>query len=1087
MHSKSVLFIFCFLFPFFVVGQSNVWEDPLINQINRMPSRATFYSYETKILAKNDVREQSTRFKSLNGDWQFYWVAKPEESSETFQENNFDASSWKSIDVPSNWEMRGFGKAIYTNTTYPFFSNYPFINHSDNPVGHYIKTFTIDESWKDKDVTLHFGGVSSAFYVWVNGAFVGYSEDTRLPSEFDITKYIKSGKNKIAVKVYRWCDGSYLEDQDNWRLSGIEREVFLQAVPKVRMADFTVRTKLDDNYQDAVLQIRPKFTVNLEDKFVEKVGYFSNTPLRTVVDDWMLTTQLLDAQGNEVNPEHTLKLATFLGEKHPPRDQVYFGIIEINVKTPHKWSADEPYLYTLVFSIKDNQGNLVEASSTKVGFRDLKIDEKGRFLVNGNLVKLIGVNRHDHNMSNGKTVSRADMEKDVQLMKKFNFNAVRTAHYPNDPYFYDLCDQYGIYVMDEANLETHGIRGKVSRDPLWANAFLERGNRMVERDKNHPSIIMWSLGNESGMGPNHAAMSGWIKEIDPTRYVHYEGAQGDQTDPRYKKDFWPSDQGNPTDPKWVDMLSRMYPQPSELESLINNTSFDKRPVLMCEYAHSMGNSLGNYNTYWDVVYKYDRAMGGFIWDFIDQGILQKDSSGKKYFAYGGDFGDVPNDGSFCLNGIVAADRTPKPEIYEAKKVNQPVVIKAVDALKGTFSILNRHHASRLSKYNLVWNITENGNIIQSSEIPSLNTAPYQEENFTINFKKINPKAGSEYFINIQGKLKENTLWENKGYVVFEEQFELKLPTPPVSIIKSNVELTLKEGDNSITVNNQNVELTVDKTTGSITKYSVKGTDYLASPLKINFWRPETENDKAYRNYMKKTNEREWMRTAEQLKVTKTNAVSEKGKITINVSGFIEQPKTEVNLVYTILGNGYVKVNYSANIDKNTPDVPKIGMQFDISNAYQNVNYFGKGPQANYQDRNTGALLGIYSGSVNTMSYGYIVPQEYGNHMDTRWFTVLNSSGKGLLVKGENPINFSVLPYSTQNIEDAKHTNELKERDVNTVNVDWKQMGVGGDNTWSFKAEPHPEYKIKGGVYNYSFYLIPIENKTYKIDPETIQF
>ena len=700
MFRKSVLFVFGFLFPLFVIGPANVWEDPLIHQLNRLPSRATFYSYETQILAKNDVREQSTRFKSLNGDWQFYWVAKPEEASETFQENNFDASSWKSIDVPSNWEMRGFGKAIYTNSTYPFFSNYPFINHSDNPVGHYIKTFTIDESWKDKDVILHFGGVSSAFYVWVNGAFVGYSEDTRLPSEFDITKYIKSGKNKIAVKVYRWCDGSYLEDQDNWRLSGIEREVFLQAVPKVRMADFTVRTKLDENYQDAVLQIRPEFTVNLEDKFIEKVGHFSNNPLKTVVDDWTLTTQLLDAQGNEVNPEQTLKLATFLGEKHPPRDQVYFGIIELNVKTPHKWSADEPYLYTLLFSIKDNQGNLVEASSTKVGFRDLKIDEKGRFLVNGNPVKLIGVNRHDHNMSNGKTVSRADMEKDVQLMKKFNFNAVRTAHYPNDPYFYDLCDQYGIYVMDEANLETHGIRGKVSRDPLWANAFLERGNRMVERDKNHPSIIMWSLGNESGMGPNHAAMSGWIKEIDPTRFVHYEGAQGDQTDPRYKKDFWPSDQGNPTDPKWVDMLSRMYPQPQELEDLINNTSFDKRPVLMCEYAHSMGNSLGNYKAYWDVVYKYDRALGGFIWDFIDQGILQKDSNGKKYFAYGGDFGDVPNDGSFCLNGIVAADRTPKPEIYEAKKVNQPVVIKAVDALKGTFSILNRHHASHLSKYNL---------------------------------------------------------------------------------------------------------------------------------------------------------------------------------------------------------------------------------------------------------------------------------------------------------------------------------------------------------------------------------------------------
>ncbi|TDD94288.1 DUF4981 domain-containing protein [Flavobacterium cellulosilyticum] len=690
-------------------------------------------------------------------------------------------------------------------------------------------------------------------------------------------------------------------------------------------------------------------------------------------------------------------------------------------------------------------------------------------------------------MTNGKTVSRADMEKDVQLIKKFNFNAVRTSHYPNDPYFYDLCDAYGIYVMDEANLETHGLGGKLANDPAWANAFLERGIRMVERDKNHPSVVIWSLGNESGMGPNHAAMSAWIKGLDPTRYVHYEGAQGDPSDKRYIKNFWPSNQGNPTDPKWVDMLSRMYPQPEELEELIVDTQFDKRPVLMCEYAHAMGNSLGNYKTYWDVVYKYDRAMGGFIWDFIDQGILQKDSNGKAFFAYGGDFGDIPNDGSFCINGIVAADRTPKPEIYEAKKVNQPVVIKAVDALKGNFSILNRHHASDLSHYNLVWNITENGVIIQSGAIPSMSTKPYQEELFTIDFKNIKPKTGSEYFININGMLKENTLWGNKGYVVFEEQFKLDVPSVAIHSIQSKIELTTTQTEDAIEVKNKLVELVFDKKTGCITTYKVNGINILEKPLKLNFWRPETENDKAYRRSMNKSDELEWMHAGEQFKVTQTSVASEKGKVTINVTGIIVQPKTEVNLVYTVLGEGYVKVKSTVTIDKSSPDIPKIGMQFDVSNAYQDVSYFGKGPQANYQDKNTGALMGIYKGNANTMSYGYIVPQEYGNHMETRWFKLLNSSDKGLLVKGENPINFSVWPYSTQNINDATHVNQLIDRKALTVNVDLMQMGVGGDNTWSFKAEPHAEYKIKGGVYSYSFYLIPIENKNFKLNPETIQF
>ncbi|MGY5353361.1 glycoside hydrolase family 2 TIM barrel-domain containing protein [Wenyingzhuangia sp. IMCC45467] len=1077
MTKKQIQLILYLFSPLLLLGQNNVWEDPQINQINRLPSHATFYSYETKELAKENIRESSTNYKSLNGNWKFSWVSKPSQSLNKFQEINFDVSSWDEIDIPSNWEMRGYGKAIYTNTTYPFYSNDPYINKNDNPVGHYVKNFTIDESWKKKDVILHFGGVSSAFYVWINGVFVGYSEDTRLPSEFDITAHLKEGDNKIAVKVYRWSDGSYLEDQDTWRLSGIEREVYLQAVPKVRMADVAIRTKLDKEYKDATLQIRPKFTINIENKFIEKVGHFSKTPLRTIVDNWTLTAELLDAEGYSTEKAKTLKLSTFLGESHPARDQVYFGIMEMDIKNPKKWSADEPYLYTVLFSIKDEKGNLIEATSQKVGFRDLKIDKEGRFLVNGNAVKLIGVNRHDHNMKNGKTVSRVDMEADVQLIKKFNFNAVRTSHYPNDPYFYDLCDQYGLYVMDEANLETHGVGGKLSQDPLWSQAFLERGIRMVERDKNHPSIIIWSLGNESGMGPNHAAMSGWIKEYDPTRYIHYEGAQGVSIDPRYKKNFWPSDRGNPTDPSWVDMLSRMYPQPQELDDLIYDTRFDKRPVLMCEYAHAMGNSLGNYQEYWDVIYKHDRALGGFIWDFIDQGLLQTADNGKKYFAYGGDFGDVPNDGSFCLNGIVASDRTPKPEIYEAKKVNQPVVISVVDLRKGTFTIRNRHHVSDLSKYNIVWELTENGKVIQKGSVANINAQPSKNQTFNISYKEINPKVGSEYFINIKGLLKEDTLWEKKDYVVFEEQFDLNLTSnQEISLINSNTGLTVEETNNIILVKNKNVTLKVDKATGYISSYKTQALDFIKNPLSLSFWRPETENDKAYRGYMKKTDELDWKNAGARFKPESITVNDrDKTKIEIQVVGQIANPSTKVALNYTVLGNGYVKVSYEVDIAKNTPDVPKIGMEFDIANAYENITYFGKGPQANYQDKNTGAFVGLYSANAKTMSYDYAVPQEYGNHMDTRWFGLLNNKGKGLVIQGENPINFSVSPYSTNNIEEATHTYELKQREVLTVDVDLVQMGVGGDNTWSFKAEPHKEYKIKSGSYQYTFYMLPVSS------------
>ncbi|TXE15020.1 DUF4981 domain-containing protein [Seonamhaeicola algicola] len=1086
MKYLSSFTLLLFFFVSLATAQQNDWENPNVNQINRLPAKATFYNFDSKDQALNGNREASSNYKSLNGNWQFKWVAKPADALNDFQNEDFDASKWDAIDVPSNWEMRGYGTPIYTNSTYPFFNDFPYINHHDNPVGHYIKTFNIDETWANKDIIIHFGGVSSAYYVWVNGKFVGYSEDTRLPAEFDITKHVKQGENKVAVKVYRWCDGSYMEAQDHWRMSGIEREVYLQANPKVRLSDFTVRTDFDDNYENALLQIRPEIIVNIPNKYVAKVGEFGNTNLKTTVDDWQLITELVDANGNTVGEPTTTDFNKILGEFYPQRDNVYFGLIETEITAPKKWSSDVPYLYTLLFTVKDNNGNNIQHTSTKVGFREVKIDERGRFLVNGNPVKMIGVNRHDHDHINGKTVTREDMEADVKLIKQFNFNAVRTSHYPNDPYFYDLCDKYGIYVMDEANIETHGTRGKLSNVPEWSNAYLERAVRMVERDKNHPSIVMWSLGNESGTGPNHAAMAGWIKDFDPTRYIHYEGAQGIPNHPKYKKNFYKQNVGNPSDKPWVDMISRMYPQPQELQDLIDDTAaFQSTPVLMCEYAHAMGNSVGNMKTYWDIIHNNDRALGGYIWDWIDQGILRKDENGKEYYAYGGSYGDTPNDGSFCINGIIASDRTPKPEIIECKKVNQPAVISTNNALNGNFEILNRHHASTLSQYNVSWNITENGKVIQKGTLNTLNTKPFEKDNFNINFKKPKLKAGSIYHLNIFGTLKNNTLWAEAGYVVFEEQFPLNYDVPQPSVLKSNSTLVVNQTNNVVTINNNNISVEINKQTGYISSYKAKGVNIMKSPLKLNFWRAETENDEAYRDAMKLHNELDWMHAGNSLKVENISVNdTEKGKATITITGKIDKPETHVTLAYTILGTGEIKVDYKVTIAKNAPNAPRIGMQFDIANNYNELTYFGKGPQANYADRNYGAHVGLYSGKPENINYKYVYPEEYGNHTQTHWFTLTNTAKKGVLVKGEQPINFSVLEYSIDNLQEANFLNELEERDVYTVNIDLSQQGVGGDNTWSKRAQAHEAFRNKPGTYKYTFYLAPFSTK---VKAEKIRF
>ncbi|MEM7315562.1 MAG: glycoside hydrolase family 2 TIM barrel-domain containing protein, partial [Planctomycetota bacterium] len=695
------------------------------------------------------------RFQSLNGDWNFHWKKRLDRTLKDFSQPEFDDSGWATIDVPSNWECRGYGQAIYKNIGYGFVEKPPMVPRKLNPVGYYRRTFTIPEAWQDQQVILHFGGVTSAYTVWLNGMEVGYAEDSRLPSEFDVTEYLQPGSNHLAVRVLRWSDGSYLEDQDHWRLSGIHREVYLQARPKLGIDDLAIRT-VPVGGDEWEIRLRP--TLRNVDQINAK--------------GWKVRAQLYDG-ADKVGSAFQADANKSLKEWYPQRDNVPFALMKARYAKPRLWTAETPNLYRLVVSVTDPDGKILESTSVRVGFRQFLISD-GQLLVNGTPVKLIGVNRHDHNDRNGKAISREDMLGDVKLMKQFNFNAVRTSHYPNDPHFLDLCDEYGLYVMDEANLETHGLRGKLSNRAEWATSFVERGVRMVMRDRNHPSIFSWSLGNESGTGANHAAMAGWIKDCDPTRYVHYEGACGDPTDPRNIAVGSPDYNnkivynGNPTDRPWVDMISRMYPTVEELAAMAQADN-GNRPIVMCEYAHAMGNSLGNFAEYWDVIRSEPRLIGGFIWDWIDQGLIKKVENGKEFWSYGGDHGEERHDGNFCINGVVGPDRHPKPAIWEAMHVCQPFKVSAVDLEAGKFRLENRYDFTSTEGYVGNWVLLRDGVAVSEGRVDHPVVAPGGTCEFHVaNVKEI--EAGHEYLVTFNFKNSRQTNWSEEGHLVAWDQF-----------------------------------------------------------------------------------------------------------------------------------------------------------------------------------------------------------------------------------------------------------------------------------------------------------------------------
>ncbi len=1056
------------------VYHAEPWEDPLVSGINRDPSRATAYSFSSEKDALAGDRAQS-RMLLLNGDWDFSFALKPSDAPADFYKSR--VSGWKKISVPSSWEMQGYDKPIYKSAVYPFRPvNPPHVPQDYNGVGCYQRSFTVPAGWSNMNVTLHFGGVGSGYKVWLNGKFLGYAEDSFLPSEFNITPYLQSGENIVSVMVIRWSDGSFLEDQDQWRMSGIHREVMLLAEPKLRIADFHWQAKLDKDYRDAVLSIRPRME-NLTGKEVK--GY-------------NLKAQLFNRNGQPVFAAPLEKgVEAIINEIYPRLDNVKFGLMEAKVSNPDKWSDEEPNLYTLVLSLTDSAGNLLEAKSCKVGFRSIEFSKTdSKLLINGKVTYLYGVNRPDHDPIEGKALSRNIILRDVQTIKKFNFNCIRTSHYPSDPYLYELCDEYGILVIDEANLETHGLGSKLSNDPVWTGAYLERSNRMVMRDKNHPSVIIWSLGNEAGRGPNHAAMAGWIHDFDITRPVHYEPAQGnprvegyiDPTDPRYLK---PNDHShrlqNPVDQFYVDIVSRMYPGLFTPELLANQPG-DNRPIFFVEYAHSMGNSTGNIKEFWDKFRSTKRIIGGCIWEFKDQGLLKKDSAGTPFYAYGGDYGEKYFD-DFTIKGIVASDGRPKAAIWECKHVFQPVECSLPDAAKGLIRIENRHATKSLADYTVTFQLREDGTVLFKKELPRISLAAGKDTVIDVHSYLPPFKAGHEYLADIHFALAQDVAWEKKGYEIASNQFPLtglsKTGTGKEPAKAGTVNVV--ESGPSYLIKGKGFQIGIDKSNGALSTYVKDGRSLIQAPLLPHFSRPLTDNDR--RGWKSNVKLKEWYQP--DLKLAKI-AMEPMGSGGVRVTSTytLIEGKATAEVKYLVGADGVVKVEYALNPAAGLPDLPKVGMQCGIARSDDNISWYGRGPLENYIDRRWGFEAGIYSQPIAEFGEPYVVPQENGNRTDVRWMLLSEKGNRnGLLVVADSLLSMSAWPYTEADIESARHTNKLKDAGYLTVNIDLVQMGVGGNDSWSDIAQPLPEYMIPAKPYTYSFYLLPFSGSVEEVTKE----
>lgn len=1009
------------------------WQDATITNIGRLPMTAHYtpYTSESAALAqlrKDDVSRfmvnpQTERRISLDGSWKFKLVKNPSQSIRDFYQANYDASQWQQIQVPGSWELQGFDAPIYTDVTYPFKANPPYVPQDYNPVGHYVHDFQVPESWKGMDIILDFEGVESAFYCWVNGKLVGYSEDSRLPAHFNISKYLRKGKNRLAVKVFRFSDGSYLEDQDYWKYSGIERGVYLQARPKQRMNDFVLGNALVNHYQDGNFSLDVKMLNPAKGQKVEvKVLAPSGKPLVS------LSRQI-------AQPSDTL---------------LHFAQLLKNVLA---WNAETPHLYTLVINTTDRQGRVVESVAHPFGFRTVEM-KNGQLWVNGVALKIKGVNRQEHDAIHGRTLTVAEMAKDIKMMKQFNINAVRTSHYPNYSEWYQLCDKYGLYLVGEANIECHGILDteykELADKPDWYPAFHDRMQRMIQRDRNYTSVIIWSMGNESGYGPNFEKIYDMAKAMDKTRPVQYEGGGYNAKS---------------------DIYCPMYARIWALRRHVNQR--DARPLILCEYMHAMGNSEGNFKDYWDLIYKYDQLQGGFVWDWVDQTFSKTDSLGHHYWAYGGDMGyvGVVNDSNFCANGLVAADRSLHPHIWEVKKVYQNIHFESVPFTALKIKVTNRFDFSTLDNYQLSWAVEAEGEKLNQGTMNFPALQPHQSTLLEIPMGSLPTTDSKEYFLTLRVTTKRATLAVPAGHEVAIEQMQLPVELKKPAAAPSGI-VQVKEEGQLLAISSPSVSIQFSKASGEMTSLQYDGKEMLLAGLQPNFWRGLTDNDVA-----NGTDERcrTWKNAGKEMQLQQITVQLSKDKKTATVISSYEMPKQESQLqvTYLVQGDGSVKVSmHFLPGSKPLPEMPRLGMRMILKGCYDRMTWLGRGPQENYADRKSGYLIGKYHGTVWEQYHPYVRAQETANHCDVRWLTLQAQDGTGIRVEGDDPLSMSAWNFPQEDIlyrpsqVERRHGGSIDKQDMVWLNIDHQQMGVGGDNTWG--AQVHPEYTITPHEWNYTF-------------------
>ena len=1095
------------------------WENPEVFGVNKLNPHAYFIPFENQESALSFDVSSSNRYQLLNGFWDFKLLDNPDDTPKEFYALEYDISSWDSIPVPSNWQLEGHGMPIYANIAMPFESSPPLVPHEGNETGLYRHTFNVDPSWSQDRTILAFDGVQSAFYLWINGMKVGYSEGSMTTAEFDVTSYIKTGENILALQVIRWSDGSYLENQDFWRLSGVYRDVYLYRKPKTNIQDFQVVTELDSNYENAMLSIDVQLD-NTTRSYQGNIQFL-----------------IVDQEGHELISETT---SFAQANVH----------MDFAIQNPRKWTAETPNLYILVLNLTAEDGSL-ETIAKKIGFREVEI-KNGQILINGVAPLFKGVNRHEFDPYKGRALDEATMIQDVKLMKQYNFNAVRTSHYPNQTRWYELCDEYGLYVMDEANLESHDLWMNYNRSPVkypeWKNAIVARGVAMAARDKNFASVVMWSLGNEAGYGPNVDAMGEAIRMIDKsTRPIHYESKDIGMGIKEFQEaNVIGKIKGgmllfeNMNGPAKQEIGSTMYPMPDKAQE--NALADTIRPYIICEYAHAQGNSTGHFKQFWDIFEKNPTMQGGFIWDWVDQGLAKKDENGTEFYAYGGDFGDDIGDSNFCINGLIFPNRKPHPALEEVKKVQQFVKFDAVDSNAGTFRITNHYFHQTLDFTELRWKLTASGEGINSGNIEITNLKPGESQEIKIPINKNVFQNDKDYHLTLGLVLKDDLNWANAGHEVAWEQFTLAKGEKKRSSGVKGYPIKKVVNDNDILFKNDAFSLSFNPENGLLENYKKSGEVLFTEGPKPNLWRAPTDNDRGNPNIpFLVSNGTHWTNMGldqMQIYVRKhtIEAVAD-NEVHIKVKGKLKSPKTTFNFetTYTLLGNGFIKTDHRLIPSKVFGDMAKmafiagiigtlimlsllililkkvkrkfikvllmiipfllllvsiaalgfgirdyfimkplakVGMQLQLPQEYQTIQWYGRGPYENYPDRKTGSKIGLYSSTVDAQYVPYIRPQENGNKSDVQWVRMSNDAGVGLMVEGDS-LNISAHNYSLENLTKAAHTPDIKKAEFVTLNVDYKTSALGGS---SFMYNFLDEYLLKDKEYTYSFWIKPMNTK-----------